>query len=60
MPRILKAIIQFPFYAMLRKDICITLLIKCVLLFLLWKLCFSHPLDIQLTNTDIVKHLISG
>lgn len=38
---------------MLRKEITIILCLKLVAIFILWKCCFSHPIDHTLTTQDI-------
>ena len=44
----------------LRKEILFTLLIKCLLLFIIWKVCFAHPLADKIQDKDVVQHLISS
>lgn len=47
-------------FSFLKKNILVLLAIKGALLFLLWAICFSHPIDKKITHTDIIRHLISG
>lgn len=44
---------------LLRHEILLALAIKLSLLFGLWMLCFSHPIDKQLTPPMIENHLIT-
>lgn len=44
---------------MLRKEITLLLLIKLILLFILWKTCFAHPIEEHLTNQDVATHILT-
>lgn len=41
------------------KEITLILLVKVLVLFILWKLCFSQPIEPTLTAESISKHLLS-
>jgi hypothetical protein len=43
----------------LRQEIILVVLIKLILLYFLWALCFSHPIDKTLSSADINSHLLS-
>lgn len=44
---------------LLFREIVLALAIKLVLLYGLWFLCFSHPIDKQLTPMTVSDHLIT-
>lgn len=41
----------------LMKEIILALILKGILLYGLWQLCFAHPLDQTLQTSDIYSHL---
>ena len=43
----------------LRNEIIIALAVKLLLLYGLWALCFSHPIEKQMTDRDIQQHIVS-
>lgn len=43
----------------LRIEIILLLAIKLLILFFIWKLCFSHPLDKSLVPADIETHVFT-
>lgn len=46
--------------SMLRYEIITLLVVKFVLLFLIWKVCFAHPQDKSIVPNDVTKHLLSS
>ena len=44
----------------IRWEISLALLVKIVLLFVLWKLCFSHPLSHTVNGPVTAKHVLSS
>jgi len=42
-----------------RKEISLVIAAKLIGLFLLWWLCFSHPMDKQLTSQQVAQHLLA-
>lgn len=54
----IKSSLRCIIHSKLRKEMIIILMIKCALLFALWKICFADPIADQLSNIDIVNHLI--
>ncbi len=44
---------------LLRWEICAALILKVLLLYCLWKLCFSHPLSHSIDAPVTVKHVLS-
>jgi len=44
----------------LRFEIMLLLLVKACLLFLIWKLYFSHPIDKNFVPSDVLHHVFSS
>jgi hypothetical protein len=44
----------------LRLEIILLLLVKATLLFLIWKFCFSHPLDESFVASDVEQHVFTS
>jgi hypothetical protein len=42
----------------LRKEIFLVLLVKLGLILILWGLCFQHPIEENLTDQAIAKHVL--
>lgn len=49
-----------PVLRTMRREIVFILLIKMALLFVIWKVCFSHPLRHTLADTEMRQHIISS
>lgn len=44
----------------LKHEIILLLLIKLALLFFIWKICFSHPLDKKFSPRDVESHFLNS
>lgn len=43
----------------LRSEIIIILALKLTLLYGLWALCFSHPIEKHMTDDDVTRHIVN-
>ncbi len=44
----------------LGKEISLAIVMKLILIFLLWAVCFSHPLTSHLSAADVARHFASS
>lgn len=42
----------------LKAELIFSLLVKCILLYIIWKVCFAHPMEKHLTALSISQHMI--
>lgn len=44
---------------MKRSEVIFCLIIKIVLLYIIWRVCFSHPIDKTLVSSNVGQHILS-